>query len=113
MKIVNLETFRALPPWTVFRKFQPMVTEDLLFKLNTWEHDFIYQSVDMPESSGSEQLYEKLRQIRAYVESSSVQFWVELSDGTEVLQYLTPIDAMALSKALDRLAIEALRAGAE
>lgn len=56
---------------------------------------------------------ENLRQIRAYVESSSVQFWVELSDGTEVFQYLSPIDAMALSKALDRLAVEALRAGAE
>ena len=56
---------------------------------------------------------EKLHQIRAYVEHSNVQFWVELSDGTEVFQYLTPVEAMALSKALDRLAVEALRAGAE
>lgn len=56
---------------------------------------------------------EKLRRIRAFVESNSVQFWVELHDGTEVFQYLSPTDAMALSKALDRLAVESLRAGAE
>lgn len=54
-----------------------------------------------------------IRQFRVYVESGTVQFWVELSDGKEVFQYLTPVEAMALSKALDRLAVEALRAGAE
>lgn len=53
---------------------------------------------------------EKIKQFRAYVEGSSVQFWVELKGGPEVMQYLSANDAMALSRALDRLAIEALRA---
>ena len=56
---------------------------------------------------------EHIKALRTYVESGSVQFWVALSDGKEVFQYLTPTEAMVLSKALDRLAVEALRAGAE
>ena len=54
-----------------------------------------------------------IRQFRVYIENGTVQFWVELSDGKEFFQYLSPVEAMALSKALDRLAVEALRAGAE
>jgi hypothetical protein len=52
----------------------------------------------------------KIKELRVYCENGSVQFWVELRDGTEVMQYLEPSEAMGLSKALDRLAIEALRA---
>lgn len=55
---------------------------------------------------------EKLREIRVYVENTQVQFWVETKDGVEVMQYMSASEAMALSKALDRLAIESLRASA-
>lgn len=54
-----------------------------------------------------------IREFRVYVESDAVQFWVEMRNGPDVFQYLTPVEAMALSKALDRLAVEALRAGVE
>ena len=56
---------------------------------------------------------EKIREIRAYTENGSVQFWVEPKDGTDLLAYLTPVEAMTLAKALDRLAVEALRDTAE
>ncbi len=65
MRIVNLEQFRALPEWTVFRKFRPMVAEDLQFKFETWEHDFICMPVDMPESHSSEQLFDRLGEMLA------------------------------------------------
>lgn len=56
---------------------------------------------------------DKIKSIKAYVENSNVQIWVEFSNGNEAMQYLTPVDAMALSRALDRLSVEALRAGGD
>lgn len=63
MKIVNLEAFRALPPCTFFRKFQPMITGDLEIKFETWEVDFISMHVDMPEHNGSDQLFARLEEM--------------------------------------------------
>ncbi len=60
MRIVNLEAFRALPPWTVFRKYQPCYCGDIEFKLETLPVDFISMQVDMPESHSSEQLFDRL-----------------------------------------------------
>lgn len=57
-------------------------------------------------------LGEHIKSLKAYVESSSVQIWVEIGD-REYMQYLTPAEAMALSRALDRLAVQALRAGGD
>ena len=45
MRIVNLETFRAMPEGTVYSKFEPDMLEGLMIKGETWEHDFIYQDL--------------------------------------------------------------------
>lgn len=54
---------------------------------------------------------ERLRDFRVYEESGSVQVWVEVaaSPPAELLQYLTPEEAMAFSKAFERCAIAALK----
>jgi len=60
MYIVNLEQFRALPPYTVFRKYEPCIAGDLSFKFDTWEHDFISMTVEFPESNSSDELFARL-----------------------------------------------------
>lgn len=60
---------------------------------------------------------EKIQAIRVYEEGGSVQFWVQAAwgekDSTEVMQYLTPQEAMSFAKAFERCAIEALKNSAE
>lgn len=41
MKIVNLETFRSLPPNTLYAKFTPNVFDEFCIKGATWEFDFL------------------------------------------------------------------------
>jgi hypothetical protein len=52
---------------------------------------------------------DKVREIRVFAEGGSVQLWVELSSGEEVMQYLDPGSAMAFANAFDRCAMAALR----
>lgn len=49
MKIVNLETFRKLPPNTLFAKYEPCIFYEFCVKGETWEHDFLVTS-DIPGS---------------------------------------------------------------
>jgi hypothetical protein len=57
---------------------------------------------------------ELVKDIRVYPEGGSVQVWVEVAErGSsgkthEAMQYLSPEEAMAFSKALRRCAIQAL-----
>jgi hypothetical protein len=57
---------------------------------------------------------ELVKDIRVYPESGRVQFWIELYERGfsgrthEAMQYLSPEEAMAFSKALKRCAIKAL-----
>lgn len=52
MRIVDRETFLALPAGTLFAKFAPDYFEDLCIKGETWwhtsggAHDFLYQSIN-------------------------------------------------------------------
>lgn len=64
MRIVNLEEFRSLPEMTVFRKYEPCVCGDLQFKGETLEHDFIAMSVEMPQNNGSDQLFDRLDEMK-------------------------------------------------
>lgn len=52
---------------------------------------------------------EKLKDLRVYVENGGVQVWSEHKDGSEALQYLSPVEAMAFAKAFERCAIQALK----
>ena len=61
MKIVNLTTFRALPPNTVFSKYTPCAFEDLHIKGETWETDFLTQSIsDAIASTGTSDFMHQL-----------------------------------------------------
>lgn len=56
----------------------------------------------------------KMKDVRFYVENGSVLLWVEIAinqegETREVLQYLTPAEAMAFSKAFERCAIQAFK----
>ena len=61
MKIVNRETFLALPPGTLFSKYEPCVFEDLCIKGETWGNDFqVQQIADAIESTGCEDFSKRL-----------------------------------------------------
>jgi hypothetical protein len=54
---------------------------------------------------------ERMKDFRVYEEGGAVQVWVDHEEGgvTNLLQYLTPIEAMAFAKAFERCAIAALK----
>lgn len=52
---------------------------------------------------------DRIKDLRVYLESGTVQFWVELADGQQYLQYMTALEAMTFAQTFDRLAVEALR----
>lgn len=45
MRIVNLETFRAMPEGTVYSKFVPDMFQGLMIKDETWKSDFNFQDL--------------------------------------------------------------------
>lgn len=62
MRIVNLTRFRELPPGTVFSKYQPCCFGELMMKGDTWEHDFLCQSLTGNiKSDSSEDFFNKCR----------------------------------------------------
>jgi len=64
MKIVNLETFRALPIGTVFSKYRPQIFDNPMVKDRTTEHDFYYQDlVGNIENIGDFDLFDKCDQM--------------------------------------------------
>jgi hypothetical protein len=54
-----------------------------------------------------------VRGLRVFEEGGSVQVWVETDSAgiNDVLQYLTPAEAMVFAKAFERCAIAALKNG--
>ena len=55
---------------------------------------------------------EKVKDLRVYEENGSIQIWIETAD-IEVMQYLTPQEAMTFALAFERLATIALKKRAE
>ena len=45
MKIINLDKFRDLPPYTLFSKYKPCVLGDLEIKGDTLDVDFLSQEI--------------------------------------------------------------------
>ena len=61
MKIVDRKTFIAMPPGTVFSKYEPCVFGDLLIKGDSLPNDFCYQQIaDAIDCSGSGDYEDKL-----------------------------------------------------
>lgn len=71
MKIVNRETFLALPPGTLFSKYTPCCFKELCIKGETWGNDFLVQQIaDAIEHTGSDDFSERL--FRSEVEGDSL-----------------------------------------
>lgn len=51
---------------------------------------------------------DRMKDISVFADGKRVSIWVE-ADKFEVVQYLTPQEAMAFSKAFERAAIQALK----
>ncbi len=61
MKIVDLQTFKAMPEGTVFMKFEPCIFGDLCVKAETMERDFVAASLtDGIDASDSGEMADKL-----------------------------------------------------
>jgi len=75
MKIVDLKTFRSLPENTVFSKYAPCFFDDLQIKGETWEYDFVSQSIaDAIECSGSDDFSSKLESAELTGKSLTMDF---------------------------------------
>jgi hypothetical protein len=119
MKIVNLETFRKMPPNTLFAKYEPCVFEELEIKGETWEHDFLVSSSisSAIQCSGSAEFSELLDRAEKTGESLAMDFESEGRDGCFEKDQLFAVwedaDVLALIERLKRcLPNEKLRDGA-
>lgn len=75
MKIVNRETFLAMPEGTLFSKYHPCVFEDLCIKGETWDSDFqVQQVVDAIECTGSGDFSNRLHRSEILGESLPMDF---------------------------------------
>lgn len=75
MKIVDLNTFLALPENTVFAKYKPCVFEDLSIKGATIGDDFLVQYlVDSFINSGTTDFFDTLNRIEHSGESVTMDF---------------------------------------
>lgn len=82
MKIVNLETFRALPSGTIFMKYLPCIFSSLSVKGDTLGRDFIYaEIVSDIDSQDSGDYTEKLHMAEHYGASVPVSFSGYMRDG--------------------------------
>ena len=82
MKIVNLKTFRELPSNTVFSKYQPCIFDEIQIKGETWEVDFLAQSIhDAIKCSRSKEYGELLLRAEKTGESVAFDFDCQERDG--------------------------------
>jgi hypothetical protein len=81
---VDLDTFLAMPPGTVFAKYQPQFFDVLMVKHESSEHsrDFYYASLtDEVDSSGSCETYALLEAAQEKGVSINLHFNTECRDG--------------------------------
>jgi len=106
MKIVNLETFRSLPPNTVYAKYRPVMFDNLAIKGDTWEFDFLTTSPfsSAIACSNSEDYTSKCEQAEHDGKSISMDFNSQGRDGCfaddRLFAVWEPTDVCALIKRL-------------
>ncbi len=75
MKIVNLETFRALPAGTIFLKYEPCCFGELQVKGDTWEHDFLCGEMAAPiDANDTSDFVDKLEDAKTNGTSVTLDF---------------------------------------
>jgi hypothetical protein len=106
MKIVNLKTFRALPPNTVFAKYEPFVFSELEIKGETWGSDFLVASSlsSAIKCSGAGEFIELLERAEKTGESLAMDFESEGRDGcfedNQLFAVWEEVDVVALIQRL-------------
>lgn len=76
MRIVNLQEFLKLPAWTMYRKYTPCYTEDLLWKQDSLgERDFVYVQASMPDGSDSGDVVEACEDMQHNGASYPLEDW--------------------------------------
>lgn len=82
MKIVDRETFLAMPAGTVFSKYAPCYMEDLQIKGESLPDDFCYQGIaDAIEHAGSDGFSDRLREAELLGQAVSMDFNSQCRDG--------------------------------
>lgn len=88
MKIVNRSTFLAMPPGTVYAKYEPCIFEEMCIKGETLFHDdgrpfdwFYQQIVDAVDAFDSNEWSDRLERSRLTGESVPMNFDIESRDG--------------------------------
>jgi hypothetical protein len=108
MKIVNLKTFLALPPDTLFSKYEPSVFRDLEIKGETLPHDFQTTGslASCISSSSCDDLYQQLDRSVLTAESLKMDFDVGerdgCFDGNQLFAVWEDDDVIALIERLQR-----------
>jgi hypothetical protein len=104
MKIVNLETFRALPEGTLFMKYEPCFFGPLCIKDKTWEHDWNYIPLDDIDAKDSGEFGDKLQLAQEAGISVDMDFETVSRDGCfdkeQLFAVYEPTDHLNLIKVL-------------
>lgn len=99
MEIVNRQQFLALPPGTIYSKYEPCVFEGWKIKGDSLPNDFFYQCLDPGFDVGAP-LHETLFAIEAGLPSPPMDFNCENRDGLfheeQLFAVLSVADAEAL-----------------
>lgn len=109
MKVIDRKAFLALPPETLFSKYQPCVFEDLCIKGDTiLENDFCYQSItDAIACNSSDDFTDILSRAEITEESIQMDFDCQGRDGCFDSEQLFAIwersDVEALIQRLQRV----------
>ena len=108
MKIVDLKTFLALPPQTLFAKYEPVACQGLAIKTsNCGEMDFFVTELDLPiDCSGSDGLLDLCRAAEQTDKSLPLDLEIEGRDGfyapNQLFAVWEPQDVRALIERLQR-----------
>ena len=107
MKIVDRKTFLALPPETLFAKYEPCAFEDLCIKGETWGDDFLVQDITGSiECCDSNEFVNRLDHSEATEESVPMDFECTGRDGCfdegQLFAVWEPNDVRALIERLGR-----------
>jgi hypothetical protein len=81
MKIIDRQTFLAMPPNTIFAKYKPCCFDDIQIKGDTWNNDFWFQDFLSIEDEGEDDFFNILENARETGSSFKLDLQSESRDG--------------------------------
>jgi len=102
MRIVGLKEFLTLPPWTMYRKYQPCYTDDLLWKQDSLGgRDWVYTAAAMPDGVDSGDVSNKCDDMAENAASYPVENWTSrdgLFDDSQLFMIYEKADIEVVAK---------------